>query len=102
MLSTPDEPPPRKSLADVKHYSIREVADILRVHYKTARLYVLDGRLAAIRVGTRRRVTESALDKFCQFDPNEAGPAAPAAAPTPPPEIDYAAKLRAKFGDRIK
>jgi hypothetical protein len=48
-------------------------------------------------------VTEIALNEFCKMPaPNATEPqqAVPAAAPAP--AIDYAAKLRAKFGDRIK
>jgi excisionase family DNA binding protein len=47
-----------------KLLTIREVADILRVHSRTAYRLVKDGTLQAIRVGTQWRVTESALHEY--------------------------------------
>ncbi len=44
--------------------TIREVADILRVHNRTAYRLVKDGSIAAIRVGTQWRVPESALHEY--------------------------------------
>jgi excisionase family DNA binding protein len=44
--------------------TIREVADILRVHPRTAYRLVKDGSLAGIRVGTQWRVTEEALHEY--------------------------------------
>jgi len=44
--------------------TIQEVADILRIHARTAYRLVKDGNLAAIRVGTQWRVTEDALHDY--------------------------------------
>ncbi|OIN98937.1 MAG: hypothetical protein AUJ49_12090 [Desulfovibrionaceae bacterium CG1_02_65_16] len=44
--------------------TIREVADILRIHPRTAYRLVKDGHVAAIRVGTQWRVTEEALHDY--------------------------------------
>lgn len=44
--------------------TIREVADILRIHARTAYRLVKDGSIAAIRVGTQWRVTEDALHDY--------------------------------------
>jgi len=44
--------------------TIREVADILRIHARTAYRLVKDGSLGAIRVGTQWRVTEDALHEY--------------------------------------
>jgi len=44
--------------------TIREVADILRIHARTAYRLVQDGDLQAIRVGTQWRVTEDALHEY--------------------------------------
>ena len=44
--------------------TIREVADILRIHARTAYRLVKDGNIAAIRVGTQWRVTEDALHDY--------------------------------------
>ena len=47
-----------------KLLTIREVADILRIHPRTAYRLVKDGTVAAIRVGTQWRVTEDALHDY--------------------------------------
>ncbi|GAB6126882.1 helix-turn-helix domain-containing protein [Humidesulfovibrio idahonensis] len=47
-----------------KLLTIREVADILRIHARTAYRLVKDGNIAAIRVGTQWRVTEDALHDY--------------------------------------
>ncbi len=44
--------------------TIKEVADILRIHARTAYRLVKDGSLGAIRVGTQWRVTEDALHEY--------------------------------------
>ena len=44
--------------------TIREVADILRIHARTAYRLVKDGHLSAIRVGTQWRGTEEALHDY--------------------------------------
>ena len=44
--------------------TIREVANILRVHARTVYRMVQDGVLDAIRVGTQWRIPESALHKY--------------------------------------
>jgi DNA binding domain, excisionase family len=44
--------------------TIREVAEVLRIHARTAYRLVKDGHLAAIRVGTQWRVTEEALHNY--------------------------------------
>jgi len=47
-----------------KLLTIREVAEVLRIHARTAYRLVQDGSLAAIRVGTQWRVTEEALHEY--------------------------------------
>ncbi len=44
--------------------TIREVADILRVHPRTVYRLVQESALAAIRVGTQWRVPENALHAY--------------------------------------
>jgi len=44
--------------------TLKEVADILRIHPRTAYRLVQDGTLSAIRVGTQWRVTEDALHEY--------------------------------------
>jgi excisionase family DNA binding protein len=47
-----------------KLLTIREVADVLRIHPRTAYRLVKDGSLEGIRVGTQWRVTELALHEY--------------------------------------
>lgn len=44
--------------------TLKEVANILRIHARTAYRLVQDGTLSAIRVGTQWRVTEDALHDY--------------------------------------
>jgi excisionase family DNA binding protein len=44
--------------------TLKEVANILRIHPRTAYRLVQDGALVAIRVGTQWRVTEEALHEY--------------------------------------
>lgn len=47
-----------------KLLTLKEVAEVLRIHARTAYRLVKDGNLAAIRVGTQWRVTEEALHEY--------------------------------------
>ncbi|MUM77624.1 helix-turn-helix domain-containing protein [Pseudodesulfovibrio sp. F-1] len=44
--------------------TVREVADLLRVHQRTAYRLIIDGRIKAIKIGSQWRVTEPALMEF--------------------------------------
>jgi excisionase family DNA binding protein len=44
--------------------TIREVAEVLRIHSRTAYRLVKDGQIAAIRVGSQWRVPETALHEY--------------------------------------
>jgi excisionase family DNA binding protein len=44
--------------------TLKEVANILRIHPRTAYRLVQDGTLGAIRVGAQWRVTEAALHEY--------------------------------------
>lgn len=55
-----------------------QVADRLGLHVRTVRRYIREGRLSAVRVGRRYRVTEAALAAFAGI------PSDPAAAPGRP------------------
>ena len=46
--------------------TIEEVAESLRVHPVTVRRYIASGRMAAVRVGTRIRVSKEALEDFAK------------------------------------
>jgi len=44
--------------------TVREVADLLRVHQRTAYRLIIDGRIQAIKIGSQWRVPEPALMEF--------------------------------------
>jgi excisionase family DNA binding protein len=44
--------------------TVREVADLLRVHQRTAYRLITGGSIKAIKIGSQWRVTESALMEF--------------------------------------
>ncbi len=51
-------------------YSIEQVAERLKLHVRTVRRYVREGRLKAVRIGKQYRITRSDLEAMT-------GPAAP-------------------------
>jgi excisionase family DNA binding protein len=52
------------ALMPLRLLTVKEVADILRIHPRTAYRLVQDGALSAIRVGTQWRMTEEALHEY--------------------------------------
>lgn len=50
-------------------YSVEQVADLLGLHVKTVRNYVRDGRLKAVRVGKRYRISREDLEGFLGHPP---------------------------------
>jgi excisionase family DNA binding protein len=79
-------------------YSLAELAEVLGVHYQTARGWVLAGQIESFPVGRRRRVRKSAVERFCGLGVG--------AAPVPAPQARRgvlgpearAAAVRAKYG----
>ncbi|ANW65625.1 hypothetical protein BCA37_20500 [Mycobacterium sp. djl-10] len=55
-------------------YSPDEVADLLGLHVRTVRHYVRDGRLPAVRIGKRYRISEADLRAFTGGAPATAPP----------------------------
>lgn len=51
-------------MADIKVYTLDEVAEILQVTKRTLYTYLKTGKLHAIKVGKYWRVTEDALQAF--------------------------------------
>jgi len=47
-------------------YTVREVAETLRVHQRTAYRLITEGSLGAIKIGSQWRVPEEALMEFIQ------------------------------------
>lgn len=50
----------------MEHYTAREVAEMLKVHERTISRWIKDGRLPAIRLGNRYRISRQDLEKFLQ------------------------------------
>ena len=49
-----------------KLYTVAEVAEYFKVHYKTVRRWIREGELSAFKVGRAYRITESALKAYEQ------------------------------------
>jgi excisionase family DNA binding protein len=70
-----------------KYWTLQEFADHARLHLDTARRYVREGRLRAIRVGKRYLVGQSEVEAFM-------------ADPAPPIPAKVRAKKAKKKGQR--
>lgn len=51
-------------MADIKVYTLDEVADILKVTKRTLYTYVKEGKLSAVKMGKYWRVSQEALEAF--------------------------------------
>ena len=51
-------------MADIKVFTLDEVADILKVTKRTLYNYVKEGKLPAVKMGKYWRVTEDSLQAF--------------------------------------
>lgn len=51
-------------MADIKVYTLDEVAEILKTTKRTLYTYVKDGKLQAVKLGKYWRVTEDNLQSF--------------------------------------
>lgn len=58
-------------MADIKVYTLDEVAEILQVTKRTLYNYLKTGKLHAIKVGKYWRVTEGALQAFLSTGTDE-------------------------------
>ena len=63
-LETFDSPMPTKTLASGEVYTLKEVAEILKVTYRTALTYVESGSLKARKIGGKWRVKDADLEDF--------------------------------------
>lgn len=53
----------QSSRKDVGYYTAAEVAELLRVHVKTVRLWVSQGKLNAIRISQTIRIPKTELEE---------------------------------------
>lgn len=51
-------------MAEMKVYTIDEVATLLHVTRRTIYTYIKDGKLKAVKIGKYWRITEKALEAF--------------------------------------
>jgi excisionase family DNA binding protein len=51
-------------MADIKVYTLDEVADILKVSRRTLYTYVKEGKLPAVKMGKYWRVSQDTLEAF--------------------------------------
>jgi excisionase family DNA binding protein len=51
-------------MSNDKTYTVREIADYLRVSEKTLRKYITDGELQAYKLDRQWRITKEQLDTF--------------------------------------
>ena len=47
-----------------EHFTVAQVATVLHLHLMTVYRLVKTGKLAAVRIGNRIRIPQSAVDKF--------------------------------------
>lgn len=66
-----------KPLSTPTLYTVREVAEALRVHQRTAYRLITGGSLGAIKIGSQWRVPESALLEFIESGWRETAEARP-------------------------
>lgn len=59
-------------MAEIKVYTLDEVADILKVTKRTLYTYLKTGKLKAFKMGKYWRVTEQALQDFLSIGTGEA------------------------------
>ncbi|MFX1499361.1 MAG: helix-turn-helix domain-containing protein [Promethearchaeota archaeon] len=45
-------------------YTVKEISELLKIHWQTVLNYIKTGRLKAIRIGKGYRITKDSLDKF--------------------------------------
>ena len=51
-------------MSDLRIYTLKEVADILKVTRRSIYNYIKEGKLKAVKIGREWRVTEDALKAF--------------------------------------
>jgi excisionase family DNA binding protein len=49
---------------DIVVYTVKELADYLRIHTNTIYRWIRAGKIEAIQVGTNYRITQEAVDKL--------------------------------------
>ncbi len=54
------------AMTEEKFYTVKEVAEYLRVHPRTIRKMILDGQVQAIKVRDEYRIRQSALEDYIQ------------------------------------
>lgn len=47
-------------------YTVKEVAEMLKVHFQTILAYIKDGKLKAMKIGKGYRISKKDLDDFLE------------------------------------
>lgn len=47
-------------------YTVKEVAEMLKVHFQTILAYIKDGKLMAMKIGKGYRISKKDLDDFLE------------------------------------
>lgn len=55
----------------MKVYKVKEVADILQIHFNTVKSEINKGRLHGVKVGSEWRITETALAEYLDVIAND-------------------------------
>lgn len=51
-------------MKDTKLYTVKEISEILRIHWQTVLTYIKTGKLKALKMGKGYRVTQEDLNEF--------------------------------------
>lgn len=51
-------------MADKTYYTVKEVANLLKLHWQSILTYIKNGELEAIKLGKGYRISQKALDGF--------------------------------------
>ncbi len=54
-------------MTEIKCYTTKEAAAILKIHPDTLRRYIKQGKVNAVKLGTKIRVTETELNRILNF-----------------------------------
>lgn len=59
------------AMTEEKFYTVKEIANLLRIHPRTVRKMIAEGELEAIKVRDEYRIRQSALDALMQRKPKK-------------------------------
>ncbi len=54
-------------MTEIKCYTLKEAAEILKVYPDTLRRYIKQGKVNAVKIGARIRITETEINRLLNF-----------------------------------